>query len=609
MRFPLLSLLSWLCVACDGGEPAVVFEVARVSPVGSEQGSALLLNEAITIYFTAPVQPLSVTSDSVLVVDAEGHQVPGALRLGPTWVSFVPNVPLRSDLSDGSFIPGGRYRLVLAGNPRPDALRSQQGRRLPQTEAIEFEAAAVAPPGLPAPLRPPATELPFVQHTADALQQIPVDAPRLQIHFSQPVLPGSASSQAIEVMLIRQPFVELAPRSVHLVTASIDSHPGSTLEIDLGASPRRAGSGEPIELQPGDWISVSLRGGPGSLRDYSGNEPLLTTTQCWGVVAGATVPIASWPAQDERVETSDPMLPGFEVRNGLLRPRVRRDTGNGRLGVLRPKRDLMLRPGAPFDQGDGVLAVGDGPVFAFESIEIPAGVTVTIDASHRPVRLLSCGGVRIAGSIELIGEPVPLPARRSPASPVEDLAAVVPVSIIAAGDVEVLGVVRSQDRRVALEGTRLMLATVARMRLRGELPFGTILALEAGGDAAGGRLEGSRGQSLVHEVTFQHGVASGADFLTRGQSTWRQLPADADAAVLDVLGAVGVEVAWQSTSPHPARHGEPDLSSGRLSRWQPVDGTALVAAMPSALVRIELTARVREGQAIPELREVRLRRR
>ena len=114
-----------LLAACSRVAPAPEpFRITRVSPQLDAQSPRLLLNDSITVYFSADVLPVSVTSDSVTLLDERGLSIPGSLRVGANWVTFQPTPPVTAELNDGSFRPGGAYWLMVAGSPRPDAVRA-----------------------------------------------------------------------------------------------------------------------------------------------------------------------------------------------------------------------------------------------------------------------------------------------------------------------------------------------------------------------------------------------------------------------------------------------------------------------------------------------------
>lgn len=604
-----IAALVLAVAACSPPASERPFAVSRTSPDLGPASVPLLLNDAVTVYFTAEVLPVSVTPDAVVVVDERGERVPGSLAVGSNWVAFHPLPPLTADLVDGSFRPGGVYRLLLAGSPRPDAIRARDGRRLREAMAFELRIASLAecPTGLPAPLRPPAVDVPFAMHTADLAQPLPAAQPRLQLHFSQPLLPSSVTPAAFEVTLLDGGVVEeIVPRRVRAITWSLDAFPGSSVELDLGALPARVRGGDPRPLRPGTLVNVSLRRGSQSVRDYAGRPPLHASS-LWSVVPGGEIVLAEWPAADDVIKADDGLSPTFETRTGGIRPRVRKEAGNGRLGVFRPRTDTTLRAGAPFDRGDGAIVVSDGSDFPFLAIDIPAGVTVRIDGSAGPVRLLSCGSARLAGHVAIAAAPQPLPARRAQ-QPVHELMAAMPVVVLAAGEIEIQGRVTS-DAGPTGDGACLLLASAGGLDLRGmagELPFHTLLAFEAGGSA----IQGARGQSVVFVATFTYGLADGSDFLVQGMTPWRLLPSDRDAGIAEFVDASAeLDIRWQAAPRDPVRPSAPDLTLGRVGRLQAVSDQGDIAASAGSFVRLALSARVRSGAPVPRVREVRIRER
>jgi len=604
-RVALICCLPALFAACWQEQPRrQPLQVERTSPVLDDEAQPILLNDSLTVFFSAPLLPLSVTSDSVSVLDERGHQVPGSLQVGEDWVTFRPHAPLAPDLLDGSFRPGATYQLRLAGYPRPDALRSLDGTWLEAVRAFEVHVAdhGEQPAGLPSLLRPPGSELPLMLRRFE--EQLPADAPRLQLHFTQPLLPSSVTADAFEVRVLDRPVATLEPRSVRLVTSPIDPMPGCTVEIDLGTVPQRAdGSRRP--LIDGDWINVMLR--PGGVCDLAGNPPFSAETITWLVVEGDSVPLCGWPAPDESRFQRDDLSPGFEVRQLAVRPRVRVEAGSGRLGVFRPSEDVTLRPGEPFDRGDGELVVSEGASFPFLSIDVPPGVTVTVDARTAPVQLLSVGGVRIAGTLRVLGAPTPLPPRPFRPQPVAELIAVAPVALVAAGGIELLGDIRA-EAKAQDDQTPLLLATASRMQLLGALPFQTMLVAEsAPGEPGASRIEGARGQSQAYAATFTYGVADGASFDVSGELPWRQLPAHVDAGRLQIVEPSGaIDIAWQAAPVDPIAGDRPDVGVGRVGRWQGARDGEVMSIGAGAFVRLELRCRVRHGAALPRLRELRV---
>ncbi len=587
------------------------FTIVRTSPALGAEAEPLLLNDSITLYFADPLQSLSVTGDSVTLVDEGGRQVPGQLRSGANWVTFVPTPPLLPSLDDGSFRPGGRYRLLVAGAPRPDAVCSADGRRLQAAASFEIRVAGgeVAAAGPVPLLRPQPPELPFVLRAVGTPQVVPADAPVLRLHFTLPVLPTTLSPRAFDIRVLRgNEAVQLRARSARLTTSRFDEFPGCTVELDLGAVPDWA-DGRPAEpLRAGDLGSVDIAR-DGGLTDYAGNAPLpaspVTSAQVWNVVAGSTIALVEWPGKE--CGGDDPLWPGFEIVSGSVRPRVRSEAGDGRLGVFRPQRDTVLRPGQPFDRGDGTLVTSVDGTFAFLAIDIAEGVTVTVDASQGPVRLLACGGIQVLGHLATGGAAQPLRVRRYGAAAVRDLLTMAPTALVAAGDVIVRGRITT-SAALAADATGLLIASAGRMHLHGELPYNTILGVESSllprDEPA---VLGTPGQVVMVPATFTYGLAPGAAFEVRGATPWLALPADRDGGTVRLFDASPtLRIGWQAAPPDPVRKGQPDLQIGRVGRLAPVHDEERILVGLGGFVRFELAAALAAGQPLPGLRELRL---
>jgi hypothetical protein len=221
------------------------------------------------------------------------------------------------------------------------------------------------------------------------------------------------------------------------------------------------------------------------------------------------------------------------------------------------------------------------------------------------VRLLATGGIRIAGSVRLLGVPTPLPHRYT-LYPVQELIETAAVALVAAGDIELRGAVTSSTP-VSEGQSLLLLATAGSLRLHGTLPFQTILVPEARDAGSGNRIEGVRGQSLLYQGDFTPGLAEGSDFQVVGVLPWRQLPSHLDSGLLEVGVLEGdLSVLWQATSADAIRGEHPDLSPGRVGRWQPARDRDVLVIGAGCFVRIKLSTRVRHGVPLPSVSELRL---
>lgn len=600
----LLPLLLGGCF--EGKREVETLQVERTSPPLGEHAEPLMLNDALTIYFSGELMKRSVTPDSVVLLDENGHQVPGDLDVGNNWLAFRPEPPLAPDLMDGSFRPGGRYRLVLTGHPRPDAIRGRDGRWLEAGRSFEVRVAErdQAPRGLPAILRPPARDLPFFLVRPDTVLQVAADAPVLQLHFTLPVLPSSVTPECFRIQMLRDRLEPLRPRSVRVVTSPVDEHPGSTVEIDLGSLPAPDGLGRPGFV---DSCFLTVQLDPlGGLLDYAGREPPPWQPLFWTVVPGGSVPLCEWPGDVDAFASGDGLSPGFEVVGDTVAPRVRVEAGNGQLGAFEPLRDCTIRVGEPFDRGDGQLVVGEGSDFAFTSIDVPEGVTVTVDARSGPVRLLVCGGVSVRGTLRLLGPTAPVPTGSGEQPPVAELLSVLPIAICAAGDVQLSGDV-VHDAVANGDETGVLFATAGDLWLEGALPFQALLAVDRRAGDPRARIHGPRGQARPIATSFTTGVAPGSAFEAVGELPWCRLPAHRDSGELQLDGlAGGLVVEWQSAPPDAIRADRPDLGAGRVSRWRRARDGDVVVVGAGAFVRCRLRADVQVGAPTPALERVRL---
>lgn len=607
----LCAIASMALGSCSRGRvaPAERFEVTRVFPSLAESGEPLLLNDAITVHFSEPIDPLSVTSDSFAVLDAEGHPVRGRLRVEGAYVTFEPEAPLTRELRDGSLLPASRYRLVVHGYPRVDGVRSKRGHLLVDGVVRSFLTAPEGPTvsGLLAPLRPLLAESrPFLLRTAEVGSvPIPVDDPRLQLHFTLPVLPSSLTTSAFEVTLLRRggstdAIERIEPAAVRLLPQQpTDEFRGATVELEFGSSVRVHGTDRVVPLEPLDFMGVRLAAGASALLDYAGRPAPIQVQWC-NVVPGVAVAVAEWPSAEGALVwlDSDLAVPGFEVTpRRTIQPLVRVEAGSGQLGSLRPSRDLVIRAGEPFDPGDGLLRIAPTRDFEFRSIDIPAGVTVRVFGAGGPVRFLAMGRARVAGRLEF--QAPSLGGGVSPA--LADFGALAEASeflLLAASGVEISG---------AVDGVRggahgpLALVTAGELVVTGSVPPGTALATERPG-----MIPSPPAGCVPVRVRLRSGLPAGSECSVSGWSPFLALPADRAASVLRIrLAAPGLRTLWQSASHDPLQRGVPDRDPARAAPARDaVDGQRIEAPAGSFL-RLRLQADLRAGEPLPELLSVR----
>lgn len=605
------AVMALALLACSRSrvEPTGPFEATRVFPTLSESGEPLLLNDAITVHFSEPVDPLSVTSDSFAVLDAEGHPVRGRLRVEGAYVTFEPEAPLSRELRDGSFLPNKRYRLVVHGYPRVDGVRSKRGRLLAEGVGRAFVTAPEGPTagGLPAPLRPVFAESrPFLMRVGDVGSvPLPIDDPRLQLHFTLPVLPASLTTSAFEVTLLRRggaadAIERIEPVAVRLLPQQpTDEFRGSTVELEFGSTVRAHGSDRRVPLEPMDFMGVRLAPGPAALLDYAGRPAPIQVQWC-NVVPGVAVAVAEWPT-DEGAQLwldSDLAVPGFEVTSRrTVQPLVRIEAGGGGLGSLRPVRDLVIRAGEPFDPGDGIPRVAPARDFEFRSIEIPEGVTVRVLGADGPVRFLAMGRARVAGRLEFQAPSLSVGTVPGLAD-FGALAEAAEFLLLAPSGIDVTGSI------VGVEGAShgpLALVTAGELSVAGTVPAGTLLAMERAGMIAT-----PPSGCVPVRVRLRPGLPKGADCAASGWSSFLALPSDRAGSVLRIRLAVpGMRTLWQVAPHDPLQRGVPDLDPARAApAREAVDGQR-IEAPAGAFLRLRLQADLRAGEPLPELLSVR----
>lgn len=599
-------------VACSRAVPkeAHSFEATSVFPELTAEAQPLLLNDAITVYFNQTVDPLTVTPDSFAVVDGEGHPVRGRLRVDGTWVTFEPEAPLGADLLDGSLRPDGAYQLVVHGYPRADGVRSAAGHLLKDSVRRPFRTASLGNvlPGLRAPLRPMHTESrPFLLRTSElGSVPLPADDPRLQLHFTLPVLPSSATPAAFEVALLRRGapsgHVEvIEPKSVRLLPQQpVDEFWGATVELEFGSQVRVAGSDRTVPLQPDDFLCIKLLVGASGLLDYAGRSAPMQVQWCY-VVPGDAVPVAEWPGAEEDLPwlDQDLALPGFEITgHRSVRPLVRKEAGDGSLSVLRPQRDLTIVVGEPFDPGDGHLRVVTRPIFDFAAIEIPVGVTVTLIAANQNVEIRSRGRARIDGTLALQCAGTALsvqPGQLVDFSAIRNSAA---ATLVAASGISIRGqVIAPREAPIPLA-----LVTAGTLEVKGSVPVRTIVATERGGFV----LPGELGGCTAVRVRLEPGLPAGVQCTASGFSPFVALPADRGAAWLRVQGdSPWMRVQWHLLPADPLLRTQPDLDPSRAAPPRDVVRGQRIDAPPGSFLRLRLHCDVRGGESLPQLLTVR----
>jgi hypothetical protein len=573
-----------------------------VESVTPRAGERLHLNREIKVEFNTEIDPLTGNQWTVLVLDESGHAVPGERKVGTRSVTFEPLPPLSPDLSDGSFQVDRTYTLHVVGFPKQNSVKSASGRVLEKGFSQEFRTVSLHPDGYPSPLLPVGIGIePFRLRTeGGGSRLVAVGSGRLQIPFTLPVFPTSLSPESFEVRIFRLGggVDPVSPSMVRLLSLPrpIDPYPGSTVELVLGD----------VDLVQGDLVAVRLTGGFHALRDYRGRElDLGLSIPLWTAVEGDRIPLAEWPDGDESFQVPPGGPPSFHVGpDGLIRPRLCVEAGAGELGEFRPVRDTVLRPGVPFDRGDGMLVRSQGPQFEFLAVDIPPGVTVRVVAEE-PVRILACGSIRVGGTLRL-----ETPVATTSYTTGQGVACAVllresGLTLLAAGDIAVTGEVVSAG--IESGASPLTMVAGVGIHLLGSIPPQTVLAYSKGVQLTGAAAD----LTPIHVLTsITEGLPAGVELEVEGWSRWRAIPAShlgpIRVSVEPNPRPGGVEVFVQVAPPDPLDPSSPDRRSQILEqpRTLPIPGGLDVP--PGGFVRILLRARIAGGAPLPTLRRIQL---
>jgi hypothetical protein len=336
-----------------------------------QQGvNTVALNEELTFFFSGPLDASSVTSESVRVLDEDGFEARGERRVRGNALTFLPDLPRASDLSDGGFRPGRRYRAILAGFPCPDGLRSLAGGFLSAGLVLEF---ATAGAGDPAPMFLDAFRGPFrLQPRGRSSRAVELEDGRLVLEYGEALEPSSVPASRFLLSRATPGAPELTIRA-RLIENRRDY---AALELSpVGPD------GTPLARLPGGKYYLSLAGN--ELRTLGGRE----VPPGWPALMLSVPPERIALDLGARGALSGELPAGcdgsarLEPDRGMLRLRFPAAAGDGRAGSLRaeelgPERDLHAT-----------------------RIEVEADRTVDLSTLSGPVVLRSQGLLCIRGRL------------------------------------------------------------------------------------------------------------------------------------------------------------------------------------------------------------------
>lgn len=565
--WPLAVLLT-VSSGC-GGEPAHGFAarsdwlgIERIRPAPDED-RPVLLNQAIEVFFDRPIDPLSLNPDTFQVLDDAGQRVRGDLRIGLNGmhIRFVPQPPLEWDLSDGSFLPGARYRVLLPGFPRLQGIRSLDGEGLDAPRSWAFRTADVTvADGRATPFVPRDVGEAFELLAVRASVPGGEERARVQMEFSLPVYPRSLEAGAIQVWRGAEVLATGRPRILSREGRQSRQF-GSVVVLEIEAP-----------VQPRDYLVVQFPDlgtgvGVGGLSDYRGRR--LGTRQR-PIVDISEQPFAYLDLSfedPEELESLDRAELAFDwlrqtdatgrvVAEGLG-PAYRQFTGDARHGSFAPQSDVVLRVGGQFENAAGQrLRVPDDGRLQFANFHVPEGVTVTMqtgqrDGSALPLAVLATREIRIDGVLQIDSVGAPWTERDMVEFQTGDLQRLLDGSMlqfIAGHSI----VVRGELRRTGAEqqGSPATLVSGGRLQVTGRV------AARCAFSSRDGSIEGSIGRALPplkRELPLAAAPA-GARLFAEAWTRWFPLGLRTPSQLHVELvgsGSDAFEVAVQTSDPDP----------------------------------------------------------
>jgi hypothetical protein len=398
-----------LCVSCaPATDNETTLRLVRIDP---DRGP-LYLNQPIRFLFDDVVDPLSVTSDTVRIVDAAGLAVPGKRLVRQYYVEFVPHVPTRFSLDDGSFQPGARYRAEVASYPLANAVRGLRGKLL--RESITRSWKAVDPDALPAgkslALMP--SSLPEPLFLLDDPRPA-ADGSYLDLAFNRPVYPPSVLPSGFQLRRVGR-RVPIALRSVEVLPASDPTVGGRVVRLVPAAPLERGHTHELVftESGPRDYrLGPLLRVSKAlleRLRRRGAVDPRghrLIVVQFPVGHGRESAPVDEVFAECRAAANPDALRLPEDIEgvlqwgpDGLRLPALPFD-GFKSMGVLQPGPFLRLKEGAFAEIRPRHSVSMPARTWDFDRFVVPKGtqVHVMLDAQ----RTLT---IRVAGRFEVAGE-------------------------------------------------------------------------------------------------------------------------------------------------------------------------------------------------------------
>lgn len=138
----LPGLLITVALGACGSQPDAPRPGLRLEQFRPGAAEGVYLNEPLVLHFSGPLDPLSVTRESVRIrPQGGGASARGVFDVDGRRLRFRPDAALEPDLQDGGLRPGTTYHVELVGYPRIDGLRARDGRPLERSYRWSFRTA------------------------------------------------------------------------------------------------------------------------------------------------------------------------------------------------------------------------------------------------------------------------------------------------------------------------------------------------------------------------------------------------------------------------------------------------------------------------------------
>ena len=596
VRRPCLAACTALLlfVGCDD-EPGWL-RVERIDPAAGPDGIApIAINQELVVHFSEPIDPTSVTRESVRVRDESGQPVRGELIAGARSIRFRPEPPLAAALDDGSFRAGGRYRLELSGMPTSFAVCSRRGRPLETGIACLFRVPEdPAELGLPTPFLPvDSGEQPTrLDLAARPSLRMAADTGLLELRFTAPVLPSSVRPSAFHfARLVDAP----KPETVVPTQCTVRSITSAT-----------GFAGTVVELQFADAVDLDTRlylvafeAGDGGLVDYRGRkvealpEPMLVK-----IDPGARVRLLDVELAELELFDDPAAVLGFEVRGRRIVAGGFVEAGSGVDGPLSVTTAATIAPGAQLARADGSTSIVGPGGLELTALEVAPGAELRLAADPAATLVVRVvGDIRIAGRVILAGGGRNLSWRSGDRPAFESLLRAAGIALVAGGDVQV-----AAGAEIVVEGgsagrNPMVVVVAGDLRSDAPLPPGCAFALQHGR-----RVHGIAEKALWLDATLTPGLPEGGQSLARSWTQWLPLPAGEDQAfdvsLHDPRG--GIEASVQIARPHAFVEQRPIVDEAFLPAPVPLPLREPLVAPPGAYFRVLLEGVVR-GAAVPSI--------